>query len=203
MCLVYVRDKVVYLADDIMASTSLQFLAYRCGAMATFWTYDYACSFEEEWKFLHWSRRNKMKGLYITARYVPFCLVTTDLYLNFVPNENPDKCRKLINIYSCFTLISIISAECILMLRTYGLWNNNNSVLAAMVTASVAIIIASISIAFTTISTSYILTSAIPGIAGCYRSSRGVQFFMPYLVLFVFELGISPETQSIHDRRAR
>ncbi|KAG1824068.1 hypothetical protein DFJ58DRAFT_830670 [Suillus subalutaceus] len=76
------------------------------------------------------------------------------------------------------------------MLRTYALWNNNKSVLAAMVTASVAIIIASISIAFTTISTSYILTSAIPGIAGCYRSSRGVQFFIPYLLLFVFELGL-------------
>ncbi|KAG2082579.1 hypothetical protein BD769DRAFT_1783567 [Suillus cothurnatus] len=181
---------MVYSADDIAASTSLQFLAYRCAAMATFWTYDYACSFEEEWKFLHQSRWNKVKCLYIIARYVPFCLITTDLYLNFAPNENPDKCRKLINVYSCFSLMSIISAECIFVLRTYALWNNNRFVLAAMVSASVATIITSISIEFTTISTSYVLISAIPGITGCYRSSSGVQFFMPFLLLFIFELGL-------------
>ncbi|KAG1728334.1 hypothetical protein EDB19DRAFT_1913833 [Suillus lakei] len=158
--------------------------------MATFWTYDYACSLEEEWKFLHRSRWSKVKGLYLIARYVPFFLITTDLYLNFAPNENPDKCRKLINIYSCFSLISIISAECIFVFRTYALWNNNRLVLAAMVFASVATIVASITIEFATISTSYVLISAIPGITGCYRSSSGVQFFMPFLLLFVFELGL-------------
>ncbi|KAG1728322.1 hypothetical protein EDB19DRAFT_162510 [Suillus lakei] len=35
-----------------------------------------------------------------------------------------------------------------------------------------------------------VMTSAIPGITGYYWSSTGVQFFMPFLLLFIFQLGL-------------
>ncbi|KAG1728892.1 hypothetical protein EDB19DRAFT_135340 [Suillus lakei] len=179
-----------YSADDIAAASSLQFLVYLCVAMGTFWTYDYACSLHEEWTFLLRARWNKVKCLYIIARNVPFVILATDLYLYFTPNEDPNKCLMLINIYSCFSFVSVVCSESIFVLRTYALWNNNRFVLGVTVCIAVAFVIASIDIAFTTVAASHVTTSAIPGITGCYRTSRGVQLSMPFLLLFVFEMGL-------------
>ncbi|KAG1722390.1 hypothetical protein EDD22DRAFT_854164 [Suillus occidentalis] len=51
--------------------------------------------------------------------------------VNFTPDENPDKCLMLDNVCSSF-----------FVLRTYALWNNNRIVLAALLTAFLAVGIA-------------------------------------------------------------
>ncbi|KAG1774383.1 hypothetical protein EV702DRAFT_533565 [Suillus placidus] len=179
-----------YSADDIAAATSLQRLAYLYMSMTTFWTYDYACSLHEEWKFLRRSRWTKVKALYIITRYLPFFLITMYLCLNFTPNENPNKCRILIDIYSSFSQISLICSECFFVLRTYALWNKNRIVLVGMLSTAFAMVVTSVGIRFTNISTSYVTTSAIQGIPGCSWSSSGVLYFMSFIFLFVFQLGL-------------
>ncbi|KAG1739518.1 hypothetical protein EDB19DRAFT_2039277 [Suillus lakei] len=196
-----------YSADDIAAARSLQFLAYLCTSMTTFWIYDYACTLYEEvmhllvmhlsfdircskWTFLLRSRWTKVKGLYIVTRYVPFVLFSTNLYLNFTPNENPNKCQRLDNIFAGFRILSVFCSECFFVLRTYTLWDNNKFVLAAIVTAFLAAIVASISISFATTATAPFATSAIPGITGCYQSSSSFQLFIPFLLLLALELGL-------------
>ncbi|KAG2127133.1 hypothetical protein DEU56DRAFT_533913 [Suillus clintonianus] len=42
-----------------------------------------------------------------------------------------------------------------------------------------------------------VTTSVIPGIPGCYWSSSSIQYFMSYILFFVFQLGMSPGTGSI------
>ncbi|KAG2142977.1 hypothetical protein DEU56DRAFT_792787 [Suillus clintonianus] len=179
-----------YSADDITAASGLQVLSYLCVSMATLWIYDYVCSLHGEWAFLLQSRWSKAKCLYILARNVPFVILTIDLYLYFTPNENPDKCLMLISIYSCFSCISVFCSEYIFVLRTYALWNNNKYVLAATICTSIAFLVASIYIAFTTVDASQVMTSTIPGITGCYRISRSFKLSTPFLLLFVFELGL-------------
>ncbi|KAG1728330.1 hypothetical protein EDB19DRAFT_1941259 [Suillus lakei] len=153
--------------------------------------YDYVCSLNEEWKFLLQSRWTKVKGLYIITRYVPFFLVATNLHMNSTSNENPNKCRILIDVSSCFSLISIACSECIFVIRTYVLWNKNIIVLIGMLSTFVAIVVTSIGIRFTTIATSQITTSAI---TGCSPSSPSVRFFAPFIILFVFQLGLASLT---------
>ncbi|KAG2065842.1 hypothetical protein BDR04DRAFT_1234340 [Suillus decipiens] len=179
-----------YSADEIAAARSLQYLAYICTSMATFWIYDYVCSLHEEWKFLWWSHWTKVKILYIIARYVPFLFVITDIFLNFAPNENSQKCKILVNIYSSLGVISLACSEYFFVLRTYALWNSNRIVLTAMLSTLFAIIASFIGICFSAIATSHVTTSVVPGITGCYRSSTRVQFFMPFLLLFIFQLGL-------------
>ncbi|KAG2137024.1 hypothetical protein DEU56DRAFT_353312 [Suillus clintonianus] len=183
-----------YSVDDVTAARTLQYLGYICVSMTIFWTYDYVCALHKEWEFLHRSRWTRVKALYIITRYVPCCLITTDLYLNFAPTEDPNKCRMLINIYACFGVISLTCSECFFVLRTYALSNSNRIVLVAMLTTLVAIIMLFIGIGFTAISTSYVMTSAIPGFKGCYRISHSVQFFIPFLLLLVFQLGLASHT---------
>ncbi|KAG1738018.1 hypothetical protein EDB19DRAFT_1909460 [Suillus lakei] len=163
---------------------------YICTALATFWTYDYVCSLHEEWTFLLRSRWTKVKALYIIARYVPFCFIIEGLYLTFVSDEDLNQCRTLINIYSCFGVISLICSECFFVLRTSALWNNNQIVLVAMMSTCFAIIVSFTGIWFTAVAASDVMASTIPGIQGCYWDSRGVLFFTSFILLFVFQLGL-------------
>ncbi|KAG0693037.1 hypothetical protein DFH29DRAFT_1041979 [Suillus ampliporus] len=125
-----------YLSDtDIAAATSLQtYTMDDSCTTSTYATYDYACSLQEEWTFLLGSRWTKVKGLYIITRFMPFVILATNLYLNFTPTENANKCQTLINIDLSFGLISATCSEAFFALRTYVLWNNNRFVLAAMLT---------------------------------------------------------------------
>ncbi|KAG2137027.1 hypothetical protein DEU56DRAFT_901470 [Suillus clintonianus] len=169
--------QMVHSAEDITAARRLQFLAYLCTSTATFWTYDYICSIHEEWEFLLRSRWTKVKALYVITRSMDFTL-----------NENPNKCQIFINIYSCFGLVSVTCAECLFVLRTCALWTNNRMLLVTMLSTLLAIVVVSLGTRF--ISTSYIMTSTILGFTGCYRISSSIQFFMPFLLFFVFELGL-------------
>ncbi|KAG2124062.1 hypothetical protein DEU56DRAFT_759839, partial [Suillus clintonianus] len=157
------RSEMEYSADDIAAAEIMQYLAlsYASDILAS-----------PKWKFLLQSRWSMVKALYIIARYVPFVLITVDVYLNFTPNENPNKCRIMIIVYSGF-----------FVLRTYALWNSNRTVLVGSLSTVLAIVVTSITLRFTTVVTS-------PGITGCYWTSRSVQYFMSFVLLFVFQLGL-------------
>ncbi|KAG1738000.1 hypothetical protein EDB19DRAFT_1909443 [Suillus lakei] len=110
--------------------------------------------------------------------------------VTFASNEDPDKCRMLINIYSCFGVISLVCSECHFVLRTYALWNDSRIVLVGLLSAIFASIVSSFGTRFATIATSHFITSAIPGITGCYRDSCCVRYFVSFIILFVFQLGL-------------
>ncbi|KAG1874590.1 hypothetical protein DFJ58DRAFT_318025 [Suillus subalutaceus] len=179
-----------YSADAFVAASSLRTSTYIYTSMATFWTYGYACSLHEEWTFLLQSRWTKIKGLYIVARYAPFLLFTGHLYMNFIPDGDPNKCQMLDNVCSCFSLISIICSESFFVLRTYALWNKNRFVLAAMLAAFLAVGAASAGLFFAFLDTAPFETSPIPGITGCYQPSGSIGFFLPFILLSVLQLGL-------------
>lgn len=175
---------------DIAAERSFQFSTYIYVSMATFWAYDYACSLHKECTFLLRSHWSKIKVLYIVTRYLPFILLTTNLYLSFIPNETPSKCRLLDNIDSGLGILSVICSESFFVLRTYALWNNNRILLVVMLSTFLAFLIASVSIAFAITVPATYATSTIPGITGCYQSSTSFRLFIPFLLLCAFELGL-------------
>ncbi|KAG2146671.1 hypothetical protein DEU56DRAFT_150043 [Suillus clintonianus] len=179
-----------YSADTIAAARSLQTSSYIYMSMATFWTYGYACSLHEEWMFLLRSRWTKVKGLYIVARYVPFFLFTGHLYMNFAPDENPNKCLMLDKVCSCLSIISVICSESFFVLRTYALWDNNKIVLAALLAAFLAAGVSSIGLLYGLSDGVPFQTSPIPGITGCYQPLGSIGFFVPFILLSALELGL-------------
>ncbi|KAG1854035.1 hypothetical protein C8R48DRAFT_322290 [Suillus tomentosus] len=158
--------------------------------MATLWTYDYTCSLHEEWTFLLRSRWSKMKCLYIITRYLPFVFLTTNLSMYLIPNENSGKCRVLENTQSGLGTVLVIVSETFFILRTYVLWNKNGVLLVAILSTFFTCLVASFSIVLATGVPAAYATSAIPGITGCYQSSTSLQYFIPFLLLSVFELGL-------------
>ncbi|KAG1814808.1 hypothetical protein EV424DRAFT_1413533 [Suillus variegatus] len=107
-----------------------------------------------------------MKGMYIVTRYLPFILLTTDLYLSFTPDENLGKCRTLDSIGSGLAMLLVICSEWFFILRTYVHWDNNGFLLAAMLSTFFCFLVAAFRIAFVT-----------------------TVLAAPFLFLFVFELG--------------
>ncbi|KAG2359672.1 hypothetical protein BDR07DRAFT_1611200 [Suillus spraguei] len=198
------RMETKYSSDHIAAAISLQTYTYVYASMAMLWTYDYVRSLQEEWTFLLQSRWTKVKGLYVATRFVPFLLLTVHLYTDFIPNENPDKCKILINVCSVLSQMSGTCSECIsppfrhtyiskpihpgvFVLRTCALWKYNRFVLIVILTFSLASMIAIASTGYvSTVTVSY-KTSTIPGITGCYTSYN---LFVPFLLLFIIELGL-------------
>ncbi|KAG1895662.1 uncharacterized protein F5891DRAFT_656230 [Suillus fuscotomentosus] len=169
-----------YSAGNIAAARSIQTYTYIYTSAATFW----------ELAFLTQSRWTKVKGLYILTRYTPFLLFVAHLYLNFVPDNNPDRCQMINNICSCFSLISVICSECFFIIRTYALWNHNKVVLAAMLAGFLAVIVASVGVLFSATANAPFETSAISSITGCYQSTGSDELFVPFVLLFALELGL-------------
>ncbi|KAG2038800.1 hypothetical protein BDR03DRAFT_981321 [Suillus americanus] len=130
------------------------------------------------------------------------------IYVTFISNETPGKCRVLDNICLGFGILSVVCSEGYFALRTCALWNNDRILLAAVLSTflvssksthhtkatgrciSQTFIGASIGIAFTTTAPAAYAASAIPGITGCYQSSTSFRLFIPFILLSAFELGL-------------
>ncbi|KAG1809150.1 uncharacterized protein BJ212DRAFT_1484657 [Suillus subaureus] len=173
--------------DDVDGDILNRFIpTYFCPPLNLFiQIYDYICSLHEEWTFLLWSRWTKVKVLYIIARYVPFLITTVHLYLAVAPDENTNKCQILVYIITSLGLISLTCSECLFVLRTYALWNKSKILLVAMLSSLFAVTVSSFIISFTSIIISYSTGSAIPG---CHQSFGSFSFFMPFTLMFVFQL---------------
>ncbi|KAG2038792.1 hypothetical protein BDR03DRAFT_282019 [Suillus americanus] len=179
-----------YSSDEIAAARSLQFAMYIDASMATIWIYNYVCSLHEECTFLLRSHWSKVKGLYIITRYLTPILLTANLYASFISSEDPSKCWVLGDMNSGLCIVSVMCSECFFILRTYALWNKNRMLLAAMLSTYFTFLVASFSVEFTDVVPAAYATSAIPGITGCYHSSTNFQFFVPFILLSVFQLGL-------------
>ncbi|KAG2032390.1 hypothetical protein BDR03DRAFT_1094973, partial [Suillus americanus] len=172
-----------YSADEVVAAESLQLLA----STATFWTYDFVCSLDQEWTFLLQSRWTKVKGLYIITRYIPFVLIVLELCSQ---NENPENCLIFANIFTYIGVISLTLSEFFFVLRTYALWNNNRIVLIVVLCAFFATIVSCMGILLPASTTFDGSIGPIPDIPGCSQSVQGVELFLPFVLSFTFQLGL-------------
>ncbi|KAG1897880.1 uncharacterized protein F5891DRAFT_1174483 [Suillus fuscotomentosus] len=154
-------------------------------------TYDYACSFHEEWTFLLRSHWSKMKGLYVFTRYLPFIILAVDLRMSLTPNENSSTCQMLQNVNSGLGIVVATFSECFFILRTYVLWDKNRILLAVMLSTLLSFLVASFIIVFAIGIPAEYATSPIPGITGCYRSSTSFLYFILFLILAVFQLELA------------
>ncbi|KAG2067975.1 hypothetical protein BDR04DRAFT_1104181 [Suillus decipiens] len=172
-----------YPVYEIAVARDVQFLAYIYTSMATFWIYDFVCSLHEEWTFLLRSRWTKVKGLYIIARYASIVFIIA----NFLASIQNEECEILGNISSYSGVTSLIFSESFFILRTYALWNNNRTLLVAVLSTLFLVVVSSITMLVITSADD--MTSAIPGTSGCL-SSLDVRLVIPFLTLSVFQLGL-------------
>ncbi|KAG2072308.1 hypothetical protein BDR04DRAFT_1117126 [Suillus decipiens] len=180
-----------YSPDDIAEARSVQFLTFSVDGYILVLI---STTYDVKWMFLLRSDWSKVKGLYIVTRYLPFIIIVTVLRKYFSPSENLGTCHVLTNVNSGLGITSVIFSECTYILftrkTTYVLWNKNRILLAAMSFTSVAFLVVSFSSTFTATVPAAYETNTIPGITECYDNSTSSGWFIQFILLTVFELGL-------------
>ncbi|KIJ66646.1 hypothetical protein HYDPIDRAFT_108548 [Hydnomerulius pinastri MD-312] len=179
--------------DIIAALVSLQTRNYIYASVAAFWTYDYCLKWDEDYEFVFRTPWRSSKLLYLIARYSPFCLLAAHLYLNLLPNESVMTCTLLDNISSLFTALSMMSAECIFMLRAWALWGRSRRILCLIVGSFLLILALDMFVSFGVAKPSQIAPvppEAQGSLTGCYTVHHDKAQMIPFAMIVVFELEV-------------
>ncbi|KIJ11467.1 hypothetical protein PAXINDRAFT_171778 [Paxillus involutus ATCC 200175] len=173
-------------SNDVVTQLLQQQLAKHLNVAAlSVFLFDYCLTFSSEVHHV-WGRKWETTRIVFTiSRYLPFIASAMTCY-NVLYSH---KCGAYIFILDALYDCCIISAEVILILRTYALWGRNRWVLAILAVLAVAFIAAAIGSATT-------IDFSLPGDSDspysfypsscAYRTSRSAAF--QYIFLMVYEI---------------
>ncbi|KAF9223460.1 hypothetical protein BS17DRAFT_141929 [Gyrodon lividus] len=156
-------------------------------------TYDYCLKWGAERTFVFCTPWRLSKFLYLIARYAPFFLLAFHLYLDLLPNESEMMCRLLDSICSLFTVLSMMSAECIFILRAWALWGRSMRILCLILGSFVLITAFDIFVAFGIEQPSQITAVPSPArasLTGCYTLYHDKRQIIPFTLIVAFEFEI-------------
>ncbi|KAH7911020.1 hypothetical protein BJ138DRAFT_1179847 [Hygrophoropsis aurantiaca] len=174
------------MSDAATIALHLQMVKYfKISGMAIL-AYDYCLNFDME-RSLAWSKPwGFVRILFVLARYIPFIEVPIDLYFSFVP-KSVTNCQPLYEAVSWLNIIGTITAEALLLIRTWVLWGKNRAVLVGLIALAIACIAGSWAVG----AVASKLVKYVPpplSTAGCYQSDSSPLYVWNYVILAVFEL---------------
>ncbi|KAH7927479.1 hypothetical protein BV22DRAFT_1127392 [Leucogyrophana mollusca] len=160
----------------------LQTSKYFNVAAAAVLIFDYCVTFEAEVR-LTWGRKwGPPRILFVLSRYVPFAGALMTAYA--AANSHETNCAPFGDVSSGARSLSIIFAECLLILRTYAFWGRSKRFLAVLLTYSVATLAAAIIVSAAPINLNNPGQSLLCTFEGA-RSSA-----IPYGLLMLYEMVI-------------
>ncbi|KAL5494760.1 hypothetical protein ACEPAI_222 [Sanghuangporus weigelae] len=153
--------------------------------------YDYLLTFEDE-RTLMWTRRwSPTKGLFFMTRYLPFIDLSITASHHFRKGMTPAACNLAYQIAGCKWLIDIgfLTAECILLIRTWAIWNRGRWIgLVLIFWAALALVANFVVMGLFMKSIGF---SALPtGLSGCLVTSGNSLIMGVWIILMVYEAGI-------------
>ncbi|KAH7921435.1 hypothetical protein BV22DRAFT_1132265 [Leucogyrophana mollusca] len=132
-------------ADSVSQLVGLQTAKYFTIAASALLVFDYCITFQSEVHWI-WGRRWDVTRIMFTiSRYLTFAAAFMTSYAA-VKNRDGENCIPYGHASNAIHIISIISAEGLLILRTYAFWQGNKKVLASLLVLGVACIIGSVSV---------------------------------------------------------
>jgi len=144
-------------------------------AALVFLWYDYSLTFDAEVKLV-WNHRWSLgKALFILNRYFGLVTILFDVTVFFSGSLTDQFCKRFSSWHGVSNLLGVLIGQLILMARVYAVYNRNKkvlAVLAALFVAQVACLPLVLHVG------NYIGTATIPGLTGCYASSRPALYFL-------------------------
>ncbi|KAH7923035.1 hypothetical protein BV22DRAFT_610598 [Leucogyrophana mollusca] len=160
----------------------LQTSRYFNVAAAAVLIFDYCVTFESEVR-LTWGRKWRLpRILFVLSRYVPFAGAIMTAYA--AANSHETNCVPFGDVSNGARFLSMIFAECLLILRTYAFWGCSKRLLAALLTYGVATLAAAVIISAAPINLN-IPGQSLPCAFEGARSSA-----IPYGLLMLYEMVI-------------
>ncbi|KAF9475415.1 hypothetical protein BDN70DRAFT_883735 [Pholiota conissans] len=114
-----ITPEILTLGYDLLA-----FKRYYVG-LASLLAYDYCLVFERELKYIWKGQRSLMFYLYLMNRYIPVCFSIITLSAYFSPLWTSEVCNRFAIVKWFETLLTVIPAESVLVVRTFALTGHN------------------------------------------------------------------------------
>ncbi|KAL5519449.1 hypothetical protein ACEPAH_1132 [Sanghuangporus vaninii] len=153
--------------------------------------YDYLLTFEDERTLIWTGGWSPTRVLFFMTRYFPFIDLSITASHHFRKGMTPAACNLAYQSAGCKWLIDIgfLTAECILLIRTWAIWNRDRWI------GLVLSFWASLSLAANFIIMGLFMTSigfsALPaGLSGCLVTSGNSLIMGVWIILMVYEAGI-------------
>ncbi|OCH91625.1 hypothetical protein OBBRIDRAFT_516986 [Obba rivulosa] len=118
--------------DLVKLLQNLEYGKYGCTAALAIAIYDYCITFSDEVTLIWPTQWSFTKLLFLLNRYSPFLDIMLSVQLSFNVID-PEACTSLFRVFVYTFFGGIVTAECILLVRTYAIWNCNKTVLCILV----------------------------------------------------------------------
>jgi len=141
---------------------------YMYIAQATIIIYDYALTLHREVKFIWFSPWTYTKVLFLLIRYLSFVCLFMVVYTQTVPGISAAVCRVTRPMQGWFIFLLIVSAESVLSIRTWAVWNTNMFVGAILLALTVGHIVANSIFNNALLTSMEIFPSPYPEFRGCF-----------------------------------
>ncbi|KIJ66648.1 hypothetical protein HYDPIDRAFT_26084 [Hydnomerulius pinastri MD-312] len=141
--------------------------------------------------FILQAKWGKVKLLYLLCRYLPFVLLALDSFQVLQPTLPMSKCETYYELNSWLEGITLVSSECMFILRTYAIWERNRRVLLILMCSFFAFLIPVIFIMTKYDSSTIITEPPVPNITSCYNAGQNDVIVVAYVLLVVAELGMA------------
>ncbi|KAH7923990.1 hypothetical protein BV22DRAFT_1130177 [Leucogyrophana mollusca] len=174
--------------SEIVIASRLQIVKYFKVSGLAVLAIDYCINLDTE-VTLTWNRSwSFVRVLFVLARYLPFLDVPVDLYYSSIPKSTA-LCLPLYQAASWINVVGTVTAEALLLVRTWVLWGRSKIVLAGLVAlAAVCIagsgVVGAIAVRSMTFGPPPLSTS------GCYQTHSVSIYAWDYAILAFFELVI-------------
>ncbi|KAL0952113.1 hypothetical protein HGRIS_008743 [Hohenbuehelia grisea] len=150
--------------------------------------YDYIITLIDEIRLVWWAPWSIGKALFLLTRYPVLVNNCLELYRNVAPTV--PQCKHLDSESGYVSIVGIMVAEIILVIRVWALWERNwkmGAFLATLVLTGLIVAVVAVSRYFSTTQL-YVappeLKNALPG---CHDFGTNTSSFIPYVVLMAFE----------------
>jgi len=132
-------DALPGIAGLIELHNSFQIYSYFRFVCGTLLVYDYLLTFSDEANLI-WKRGWSLFGVtYYAVKYLPFIdMLILSYFEQYLPHADAGSCEMIYIVYSICTFVGVELANCILILRTYVLWDKDKRILASLGVALLA-----------------------------------------------------------------
>lgn len=164
-----------------------EFGDYLYISAASFLTYDYLLNFNREVTLIWYSPWTYTKVLYFIVRYLPFIDIVFLLRFQLVLGLTKDDCGWIFPAVSWLTTVSTFSAEVIMMIRTWAVWQRDKRIAAVFGALCCAYIGLAVSGNIGFVNSIILADPPYPGFRGCLVLGAANSLTNTYITLVVME----------------
>ncbi|KAG2049917.1 hypothetical protein BDR06DRAFT_940940, partial [Suillus hirtellus] len=173
--------------------TKLHTVKYANLSSLAILVFDYCITFSEEVRWTWFKPWDVIRIIFTISRYMPFAGVGITAYYAL---RASDQCAATLEGY-IIDVISIVSAEALLVIRTWAFWQKSKRLLIGLLVYSVLSVAAAIAVDLDPV---VFIPGEGPSAAGCYfESTRNSAVVYMFLAMFEFVMLILTVYKRIRD----